>query len=55
MSSVRFIDERSRSGWHALAKPAGISSSLLSEIETGKKDGSVHTPAALARVLVPWS
>jgi hypothetical protein len=33
-----------------------------SEIETGKKDGSVHTLAALARVLavdlddlVPWS
>ena len=41
---------------------AGISSSLLSEIETGKKDGSVRTLAALARALaddlddlVSWS
>jgi transcriptional regulator with XRE-family HTH domain len=36
---------------HALAKQAGISSSLLSEIETGKKERSVRTPAALARAL----
>jgi transcriptional regulator with XRE-family HTH domain len=36
---------------HALAKQAGISSSLLSEIETGKKDGSVRIPAAPARAL----
>jgi DNA-binding XRE family transcriptional regulator len=46
---------------HALAAEAEISPSLLSEIETRKKDGSVRTLAALARVLrvdvddlLPW-
>ena len=46
---------------HALADHAGISPSMLSEIETGKKDGSVRTLAALAKSLgvdvddlLPW-
>jgi DNA-binding XRE family transcriptional regulator len=46
---------------HGLAEQAGISPSLLSEIETGKKDGSVRTLAALAKALrvdvddlLPW-
>ena len=34
-----------------LAAKAGISAAMLSEIETGKKEGSVRTLAALARVL----
>jgi transcriptional regulator with XRE-family HTH domain len=45
-----------------LAEKAGISAAMLSEIETGKKDGSVRTLAALARVfgldlddLVSWN
>lgn len=45
----------------ALAERAAISPALLSEIETGKKDGSLKTLAALARALgvdiddlVPW-
>jgi DNA-binding XRE family transcriptional regulator len=44
-----------------LARQAGISSALLSEIENGKKEGSIKTLAALARAvrvelddLVPW-
>jgi DNA-binding XRE family transcriptional regulator len=47
---------------HALAEQAGISPSMLSEIENGKKEGSVRTLAALARALrvdlddlVSWS
>jgi len=46
----------------ALAKEAGLSPALLSEIENGKKEGSLKTLAALARALrvnfddlVPWS
>jgi DNA-binding XRE family transcriptional regulator len=45
----------------ALAREAKISPALLSEIETGKKEGSLKTLAALARALrvdledlVPW-
>jgi DNA-binding Xre family transcriptional regulator len=59
---VRVWREHRGLALHALAKQAGISSSLLSEIETGKKDGSVRTLAALARALavdlddlVSWS
>ena len=44
-----------------LARQAGISPALLSEIENGKKEGSIKTLAALARALrvdlddlVPW-
>jgi DNA-binding XRE family transcriptional regulator len=44
-----------------LARQAGISSALLSEIENGKKEGSIKTLAALGRALrvdlddpVPW-
>jgi DNA-binding Xre family transcriptional regulator len=46
----------------ALAAKAGISAAMLSEIENGKKEGSVRTLAALARALgldlddlVSWS
>jgi DNA-binding XRE family transcriptional regulator len=46
----------------ALAAEAGISPSMLSEIENGEKDGSVRTLAALAGVLrvdvddlLPWT
>ena len=35
----------------ALAEKAGISAAMLSEIENGKKEGSVRTLAALARSL----
>lgn len=35
----------------ALARAAGISPAYLSEIETGKKDGTFRTMAAVARVL----
>lgn len=35
----------------ALARAAGISPAYLSEIETGKKDGTFRTMAAIARVL----
>jgi D-serine deaminase-like pyridoxal phosphate-dependent protein/DNA-binding XRE family transcriptional regulator len=35
----------------ALARAAGISPAYLSEIETGKKDGTFRTVAAIARVL----
>ncbi len=35
----------------ALARTAGISPAYLSEIETGKKDGTFRTMAAIARVL----
>jgi DNA-binding Xre family transcriptional regulator len=45
-----------------LARQAGISPALLSEIENGKKEGSIRTLAALAQALrvdlddlVPWS
>jgi len=45
----------------ALAATAGISAAMLSEMETGKKEGSVRTLLVLARVLdvdtddlVPW-
>ena len=45
-----------------LAEKAGISAAMLSEIETGKKEGSVRTLAALGRALavdlddlVSWS
>ncbi len=45
----------------ALAATAGISAAMLSEMETGKKEGSVRTLLALARALgvdmddlVPW-
>ena len=45
----------------SLAEKAGISAAMLSEIENGKKEGSVRTLAALARALgldlddlVPW-
>jgi DNA-binding Xre family transcriptional regulator len=45
----------------ALAEMAGISPALLSEIETGRKEGSIRTLAALARALrvevddlLPW-
>ena len=45
-----------------LAEKAGISAAMLSEIENGKKEGSVQTLAALARALgvdlddlVSWS
>ena len=46
----------------ALAEKAGMSAAMLSEIENGKKEGSVRTLAALARTLgldlddlVSWS
>lgn len=58
---VRVWREHRGLSLHALAEQAGISPSLLSEIETGKKDGSVRTLAALARGLrvdvddlLPW-
>lgn len=35
----------------ALAEKAGVSPSLVSEIETGKKEGSIATLKALARAL----
>ena len=35
----------------ALAVTAGISAAMLSEMETGKKEGSVRTLLALARAL----
>ncbi len=35
----------------ALADKAGVSASLVSEIETGKKEGSIATLKALARAL----
>lgn len=45
-----------------LAEKAGISAAMLSEIENGKKEGSVHSLAVLARALgvdlddlVSWS
>ena len=45
-----------------LSEKAGVSAAMLSEIENGKKEGSVHTLAALARALgvdlddlVSWS
>jgi len=61
VSPVRVWREHRGLSLRALAEKAGISAALLSEIETGKKDGSVRTLAALARVLsvalddlVPW-
>jgi DNA-binding XRE family transcriptional regulator len=58
---VRVWREHRGLSLHALAEQAGISPSLLSEIETGEKDGSVRTLAALARALrvdvddlLPW-
>ena len=60
-SPVRVWREARGLSLHALAAEAEISPSLLSEIETGKKDGSIRTLAALARVLrvdvddlLPW-
>jgi transcriptional regulator with XRE-family HTH domain len=35
----------------ALARQVGISAALLSQIETGERDGSIRTLAALARAL----
>ena len=60
-SPIRVWREHRGLSLRALGGKAGISAALLSEIETGKKGGSVHTLAALARVLsvtlddlVPW-
>lgn len=60
-SPVRVWREYRRLTARALAAQAGISPSMLSEIETGEKDGSVRTLAALARLLrvdvddlLPW-
>lgn len=60
-SPVRVWREHRGLTAHDLADQAGISQSLLSEIETGKKDGSVRTLAALATALrvdvddlLPW-
>jgi DNA-binding Xre family transcriptional regulator len=61
VSPIRVWREHRGLSLRALAEKAGISAALLSEIETGKKDGSVRTLAALARALsvtlddlVPW-
>jgi DNA-binding Xre family transcriptional regulator len=61
VSPIRVWREHRGLSLRALAERVGISAALLSEIETGKKDGSVRTLAALARALsvtlddlVPW-
>lgn len=58
---VRVWREHRGMALRVLAKEARISPALMSEIETGKKDGSIRTLAALARALaididdlVPW-
>lgn len=58
---VRVWREHRGLSLRALAGRAGLSPALLSEIETGKKDGSIKTLAALARALgvdlddlIPW-
>lgn len=48
---VRVWREFRRLSLRGLADEAGISASLLSEIETGKKEGSIRTLASLARAL----
>ncbi|HVH75623.1 MAG TPA: helix-turn-helix transcriptional regulator [Stellaceae bacterium] len=48
---VRVWREHRALSLRALAQKAGISAALLSEIENGKKEGSVRTLAALARAL----
>jgi DNA-binding XRE family transcriptional regulator len=50
-SPVRVWREYRGLSLRALAEKAGVSAALLSEIETGKKDGSVRTLATLAQVL----
>jgi DNA-binding Xre family transcriptional regulator len=59
---VRVWREHRGLSLRALAAKAGISAAMLSEIENGKKEGSVRTLAALARALgldlddlVSWS
>jgi DNA-binding XRE family transcriptional regulator len=59
---VRVWREHHGLSLRGLAEKAGISAAMLSEIENGKKEGSVHTLAALARALrvdlddlVSWS
>jgi DNA-binding Xre family transcriptional regulator len=59
---VRVWREHRGLSLRALAAKAGISGAMLSEIENGKKEGSVRTLAALARALgldlddlVSWS
>ena len=58
---VRVWREHRGASLRALAETAGISPALLSEIETGRKEGSIRTLAALARALrvevddlLPW-
>jgi DNA-binding Xre family transcriptional regulator len=48
---VRVWREHRGLSLRGLAEKAGISAAMLSEIENGKKEGSVHTLAALARAL----
>jgi DNA-binding XRE family transcriptional regulator len=60
-SPVRVWREHRGLSLRALAEQAGVSPALLSEIENGKKEGSIKTLASLARTLgvdlddlVPW-
>jgi DNA-binding XRE family transcriptional regulator len=60
-SPVRIWREFRKDTAAALARKTGISPQMLSDIETGKRDGSLRTIAALARALrvdvdelVPW-
>jgi DNA-binding Xre family transcriptional regulator len=59
---VRVWREHRGLSLRGLAEKAGISAAMLSEIENGKKEGSVRTLAGLARALgvdlddlVPWN
>ena len=59
---IRVWREHRKLSLRELGRRADVSPQLLSEIETGKKDGSVKTLAALARALgvdlddlVPWN
>jgi len=50
-SPVKVWREHRKLTVRALAEKAGVSPSLISEIETGKKEGSIATLKALARAL----
>jgi len=50
-SPVRVWREHRKLTVSALAQEAGLSQSYLSEIEAGKRDGTIRTIAAIARAL----
>jgi DNA-binding XRE family transcriptional regulator len=61
VSPVRVWREHRGLSSRELATQAGVSPALLSEIESGKKEGSIRTLAGIARVLgievdelLPW-